>query len=288
MANNNSKFLGKRFGLLTVTSGEYIVNGKRFVDAKCDCGEEKQISIYRLGKTTSCGCAIGEKYAPEYDIPDYLNHLRHKLIFNDRVLVFEDGTIFRKKGNLLYRASFFYTSRKNRYQSFTYSILNSKGKKIQVHEYVHRAVAIAFLENEENLKLVNHIDGDTTNNHVANLEWCNNSENLKHAYKNNLVGKHKYSNPCIFCRRDTISKFMVCATCEAKLDTYKARVKKISSIEKELSIIDRDKLSKRELAIINMRINGNTYGDIGARLGVTYQRVQTIVKELKETKRKGV
>jgi predicted XRE-type DNA-binding protein len=51
---------------------------------------------------------------------------------------------------------------------------------------VHRLVAINFLENKNNFPMVNHIDGDKANNHVSNLEWCNQSHNEKHAYKTGL------------------------------------------------------------------------------------------------------
>lgn len=56
---------------------------------------------------------------------------------------------------------------------------NSKKKSIAVH----RLVAIAFVPNPNGLPQVNHIDGNKQNNHISNLEWCDNSQNQLHAYK---------------------------------------------------------------------------------------------------------
>lgn len=47
----------------------------------------------------------------------------------------------------------------------------------------HRLVAHHFIENPLNLKEVNHIDGDKSNNHVSNLEWINRKENEIHCRK---------------------------------------------------------------------------------------------------------
>lgn len=51
---------------------------------------------------------------------------------------------------------------------------------------VHRAVAIMYLPNPNNLECVNHIDGNKLNNHVSNLEWCTADENRAHAIKTGL------------------------------------------------------------------------------------------------------
>lgn len=65
---------------------------------------------------------------------------------------------------------------------------NSKAKNVKVH----RLVAQCFVDNPKNKKIVNHLDGDKTNNLATNLEWVTSSENAQHAYD---TGLFKPNNP---------------------------------------------------------------------------------------------
>jgi len=60
------------------------------------------------------------------------------------------------------------------------------------HIQAHRITASLFIiqKNPEQL-FVNHIDGNKTNNHVTNLEWCTAKENEIHSY--GILGKQPWN-----------------------------------------------------------------------------------------------
>ena len=60
---------------------------------------------------------------------------------------------------------------------------------------IHRIVAKAFLNNENQYAQVNHINGDKKDNRVANLEWCSREQNIKHAMKTGLFNTNGENNP---------------------------------------------------------------------------------------------
>lgn len=65
----------------------------------------------------------------------------------------------------------------------------------QKHNYfsVHRLVAETFIPNPNNLPIINHKDSNPLNNNVNNLEWCNQSYNVKYSYIN---GNAKPTSGC--------------------------------------------------------------------------------------------
>ena len=69
------------------------------------------------------------------------------------------------------------TGRKNN-QYFKVHLLKN-GIINDVH--VHRLVAETFLENPDNLPCVNHIDQNTFNNNVGNLEFCTHKYNIRYS-----------------------------------------------------------------------------------------------------------
>lgn len=50
------------------------------------------------------------------------------------------------------------------------------------NQYIHRLVALHFLNNDEQKREVNHKDGNKINNILDNLEWVTSSENQKHRH----------------------------------------------------------------------------------------------------------
>jgi len=52
---------------------------------------------------------------------------------------------------------------------------------------VHRMITLSFLGKRQKGKEVNHVDGNKQNNHISNLEYVTRSENMKHAFRMNLI-----------------------------------------------------------------------------------------------------
>lgn len=62
---------------------------------------------------------------------------------------------------------------------YEFVYLRKEGKTYR--HYVHRLVGDNFLTDIKNGNVINHINGIKYDNRVENLEWCSQSENVKHA-----------------------------------------------------------------------------------------------------------
>lgn len=98
----------------------------------------------------------------------------------DRIVNKPNGISYLRKGKLCVQ------SKSNLgYMTIGFTVNNKK-----VNKYVHRLVAEVFITNKNDYPQVNHIDCDKTNNRMYNLEWCTNSQNHIHAFKNGLNKLH--------------------------------------------------------------------------------------------------
>lgn len=111
--------------------------------------------------------------------------------FGGKYYVSSFGRVFStggktRKGGLLH-----IITAKNGYQSVALSGNGQRGSTP-----LHRLVALHFCEgHDETNNVVNHIDGNPSNNHADNLEWCTQSYNIRHAI--DVLGRNiGVGHPC--------------------------------------------------------------------------------------------
>lgn len=80
---------------------------------------------------------------------------------------------------------------------------------------VHRLVAETFIENPNDLPMVNHIDENPLNNHAINLEWCDVLHNNNHGTRNVRMAK-SLSKPVVGTHLITGEKIRFNSTKEAQ------------------------------------------------------------------------
>ena len=92
-------------------------------------------------------------------------------------IIYDDGRIYSK----------------TRKKFMTYKIMKDGYVRMELYKdkkpkmfNVHRIVAEVFIPNPLNKPFVNHKDGNKQNNHIDNLEWVTQKENIEHAFRTGL------------------------------------------------------------------------------------------------------
>lgn len=93
--------------------------------------------------------------------------------------VTQEGVIFNRKTRRPVNTSLDHAG----YPYFSVYIGNGISKKVKVH----RAVAFQYLPNPDSLPQVNHKDGNRSNNHVTNLEWCDAAYNVSDGFSRGRI-----------------------------------------------------------------------------------------------------
>ena len=82
-----------------------------------------------------------------------------------------------------------------------YLVVGLRKNKIAKTHNVHQLVAHEWVDNPEEKRCVDHIDGNKVNNHLENLRWATHAENSRNMKKHtdgssvyNGVSLHKQSN----------------------------------------------------------------------------------------------
>jgi DNA-directed RNA polymerase specialized sigma24 family protein len=100
--------------------------------------------------------------------------------------VAEDGTVINRNTGKVLKPDLNYTG----YKRVTLWCKEFGRRR----EFVHRLVAIHYIDNPDNLPMVNHIDGVKINTHYTNLEWITCRGNTNHAFRTGLrKGANKLS-----------------------------------------------------------------------------------------------
>ncbi len=101
--------------------------------------------------------------------------------YEGRYLISNQGRVF----SLLTKKYLSVQQRDDGY--LTIKLSNAKGKR--KHEYIHRLVALAFIDNPNNYPEVNHKNEIKTDNRVENLEWCDREYNINYGSRIERVSK---------------------------------------------------------------------------------------------------
>lgn len=141
-----------------------------------------------VGEEAAVGNTSRTKSEDEPSFLDYSKAYKSKTLDEfPQYSIFETGKIYTRFSSRFLKFSKSEDGSAKLYYRFLNSTMNI---------YVHRLICLAFHPMEGLVSYkdydsyqVNHLDGNTLNNHKNNLEWVTKSENMQHAYETGLNKK---------------------------------------------------------------------------------------------------
>lgn len=126
------------------------------------------------------------------DLKPYEKNLNEKIYnygFDDDICVIENKYIITKTGKVytIYNSKIGIKEQKLRKHTNGYLRATIFGKDY----YVHRLVALCFIENPNNYNEISHEDNNKENNNVSNLKWCSRKYNCKKVFDDNIRTKEE-------------------------------------------------------------------------------------------------
>lgn len=214
-----------------------------------------------------------------YNTPNEQREINYKLATSTTEEVFVDlpGTNYqisswgRVKNKITGHINKHYVH--NRVGYMRAELFDGMGHTNKKRYFVHRLVASAFIPNPENKECVNHKDANRANNHLENLEWATQSENMQHCFhvtkrKLGFGYGHGY-NPRVWNKGRNISKERP----EIGKKIWETRKKNIG-----------DKLDIRNKEIVDLYYSGIKIVEIARRYKLNRCHIGKIIKKAKGQK----
>ena len=104
--------------------------------------------------------------------------------YDGKYQINESGVIINKNGHVM-RSAVGNTG-------YLRTALEEPNSTHRKNESIHRLVAQTFIPNPDNLPVVMHLDNDKLNNHVSNLKWGTQSDNVQQALADGRHPKAKH------------------------------------------------------------------------------------------------
>lgn len=119
--------------------------------------------------------------------------------YEDKYCINQSGQVFSK--NFRRTGKLHELSQSKQSNTYLMQTLSAFGLSRTFH--VHKLVAETFLPNPNGYKHIIHLDGNTHNNNVSNLQWVEEQDYLEHCYATGLKTRPKAAKDVCFGRKLT-------------------------------------------------------------------------------------